>query len=86
MAKTAKKQKKKTTTPISRYIKVFWILFGSGILLVFLIFFLTSLGVFGELPDETSLENPEKDLATQVISADGKTIGKFFNENNWRKI
>ena len=81
MAQSAKNNKKKTANTFSKYIKLFWILFGSGVLLVFLIFFLTSLGVFGSLPDETSLENPEKDLATQVISADGKTIGKFFNEN-----
>lgn len=50
-------------------------------LLVCLLFLLAAWGVFGSLPDETSLENPEKDLATQVISSDGVVIGKFFREN-----
>ena len=49
--------------------------------MILLLFLLASWGVFGSLPDETSLENPEKDLATQIISSDGKVIGKFFKEN-----
>src|SRR5699024_7587638 len=30
---------------------------------------------------ETALENPEKNLATAIISSDGDTIGKFSKEN-----
>ena len=49
--------------------------------LLLLVFYL-HLGVSSEvLPDETSLENPEKNLATEIISSDGKTIGKFYKEN-----
>ncbi len=58
-----------------------WRLFFGGLLAVFLLFFLTSLGLFGKLPTFEQLENPENDLASQVISYDGETIGKYFKEN-----
>ncbi|MFI1772701.1 penicillin-binding protein 1A [Thalassobellus citreus] len=81
MAKT----KKSTKTPVqdfSKYIRWFWILFLGGILSVVLIFLLASWGVFGDMPDHTQLENPETNLATEIISSDGKTLGKFyFNDN-----
>lgn len=78
-AKTIKKKGNQPET--KKHIKTFWKIFGVGILLILLIFLLASWGVFGSLPDETSLENPEKDLATQIISSDGQVIGKFFKEN-----
>ena len=83
MAKQAAKKtgQKKDHNPNIKHIKTFWKLFGTGVLLVFLLFLVTSWGFLGSLPDETSLENPEKDLATQVISSDGEVVGKFFVEN-----
>ncbi|HPF09876.1 MAG TPA: transglycosylase domain-containing protein [Flavobacteriaceae bacterium] len=75
------KQTKQETSDLKRHIKTFWKLFAGFVLLVLLIFLLASWGIFGKLPDETSLENPEKDLATQIISSDGQVIGKFFKEN-----
>jgi penicillin-binding protein 1A len=34
------------------------------------------------MPDHTVLENPKTNLATEIISSDGKTLGKFyFNDN-----
>ena len=33
------------------------------------------------MPDFAELENPENNLATEIISSDGRTIGTFFNEN-----
>lgn len=73
------KKNKKTTT--SKYTKWIWRLFLGGIAFVFLIFLLTSLGVFGKLPTFEELENPENNLATEVISIDGVTLGKFYREN-----
>ena len=61
--------------------KLFWKLFLAGITFIFLLFLLASWGVFGKLPDETNLENPEKNLATEIIASDGKTLGKFYKEN-----
>jgi len=83
MAKQATKKpaRKKPKDPVKRYIKIFWMIFGSGVFLLFLLFLLASWGAFGRLPDEGWLADPEKDLASQVISEDGKVIGKFFKEN-----
>jgi penicillin-binding protein 1A len=79
--KTQITKKKKTQDANSKHAKKVWMLLGVGVLLIFLVFLLASWGLFGSLPDETSLENPEKDLATQVISTNGVVIGKFFKDN-----
>src|SRR5690606_9841365 len=73
--------KKKTQNDVGPHIKTFWKIFGGFLLIILLFFLLASWGVFGSLPDETSMENPEKNLATEIISSDGKTIGKFYKEN-----
>lgn len=74
-------RKKSSPDPLKRHIKTFWKIFGGLIGLIFLLFILASWGVFGSLPDETSLENPEKNLATQIIGSDGVTLGTFYKEN-----
>ncbi|MGK0386718.1 MAG: penicillin-binding protein 1A, partial [Patiriisocius sp.] len=74
---TKKKKAKRKFSPI----RIFWLLLISGITAFILLFLLASVGAFGSLPDETSLENPEKNLATEIISTDGKVIGKFYKEN-----
>ncbi len=81
MAKKKSPNKKKEQRDVNRHIRTFWKIFAGFVLFVLLIFLLASWGVFGSLPDETSLENPEKNLATEIISSDGKTIGKFYKEN-----
>ncbi|SFN45877.1 penicillin-binding protein 1A [Bizionia echini] len=79
--KEAKKQAT-TTNEFQRYVRWFWTLFLGGISAVILLFLLASWGVFGELPDYTILENPKTNLATEIISSDSKTLGKFyFNDN-----
>ncbi|WP_412559653.1 penicillin-binding protein 1A [Winogradskyella sp. MIT101101] len=81
----AKKKTTKSKTEVldfSKYIRRFWILFASGIFAFVLLFLLASWGLLGEMPDHTRLENPETNLATEIISSDGETLGKFyFNDN-----
>ncbi len=77
--KTIKKKRKPKTQ--YRNIKMFWGFFGIGLFVIFFVFLLASWGFFGKLPDETSLENPEKNLATEIVTIDGTTIGKFYKEN-----
>ena len=81
MAKQQKNRKKKPQDETTRHKKTFWKIFTGVIGFVFLVFLLASWGILGSLPDETSLENPEKNLATEIISSDGQTIGKFYKEN-----
>lgn len=81
MAK-AKKETATVSTNFSKYVRWFWVLFSTLILGVALVFLLASFGVFGEMPDHTVLENPKTNLATEIISSDGQTLGKFyFNDN-----
>ncbi|WP_456376074.1 penicillin-binding protein 1A [Lutibacter sp.] len=75
------KKKETTTNHFSNYIKWFWITILGGTSVVILLFLLASWGVFGTLPTFEELENPEHNLATEVISIDGKTLGKYFKEN-----
>ena len=65
----------------SHYIKKFWTLFIYGIIALIAFFFLASWGFFGEMPSFDELENPNSNIASEIISADGKTIGKFAYEN-----
>jgi penicillin-binding protein 1A len=63
------------------YIKRFWIIILGGFSLVLVLFLYTAWDPFGVLPTFEELENPETNLATEVISIDGKTIGKYAKEN-----
>ena len=76
-----KKNNKSADAGFSLYIKRFWQIFAIGIGSVFLIFLLASFGLLGHMPSFNDLENPESNLATEIISSDGETIGKFYNEN-----
>ncbi|MBL4938769.1 MAG: transglycosylase domain-containing protein, partial [Lutibacter sp.] len=75
------KKKATKSNQFSNYIKWFWIAITSGVLAFIGLFLLASWGVFGSLPTFEELENPEKNLASEVISIDGKTLGKYFKEN-----
>jgi membrane carboxypeptidase/penicillin-binding protein len=33
------------------------------------------------MPKFEELENPETNLATEIFSADGETLGKYYSEN-----
>ena len=80
MAKKRKKKQKKTN--YSGPIKLFWSLFVAGLLIVACIFGSAALGFFGPMPPLEQLENPKTNLATQIISADGEILGKFFYNDN----
>jgi penicillin-binding protein 1A len=74
MAKKKKEEKKS----ISRK---FWLAALLLLLLPFIMVWLVSMGTFGKLPDTDQLENPKTALATEVLSADGVVIGKYYNDN-----
>ena len=78
----AKTKKKKNIPSFFKFIKWFWIVFGIGIFSVLLLFLLASWGAFGEMPTFERLENPQTNLATEIISADGETLGKFYLDDN----
>lgn len=65
----------------SVYVKKFWKFFIYGFLGLILFFLLASWGIFGSMPSFDELENPNSNVATEIISADGETLGKFYLQN-----
>lgn len=64
-----------------RIVKIIWISFIAGISSFFLLILLISIGVVGYIPPFDELENPKTNLASELISSDGKVIGKYYIEN-----
>ncbi len=62
----------------SRYTRYFW--FAAIGLVVSIILFFIILSFQG-LPDFKQLENPDFELATQVIDVKGREIGRFYTQN-----
>ncbi|MEZ7506201.1 penicillin-binding protein 1A [Flavobacterium sp. Arc2] len=63
------------------YTKTFWKIFLYGMGAIVLFFLFASWGLFGSMPSFEDLENPDSNLATEVISADGVVLGKYFQKN-----
>ncbi len=69
------------TSRTQLFIRIFWIVFTVPIAGLLLILILINVGAFGYMPDFRTLENPEINIASEVISSDQELLGKFFNEN-----
>lgn len=61
-----------------RLVRWMWALFILGIIAVIATFVILS---FSDLPTIEELENPKSELATEVYSADGKVLGRYYVEN-----
>lgn len=70
-----------TQVNYSDYVRKFWKLFCYTFGGVLLFFLLASWGFFGKMPSFDELENPDTNIATEIISSDGVTLGKFYKEN-----
>lgn len=66
---------------MTRPVKILWRIFFGGILFVIVLFLCANFGIFGKMPSLEELENPEADLASEIISADGLLMGKYYSEN-----
>ena len=75
------KKKQNATSGKSKAIRNLWMGFGGLLLLVILFFACVSWGLFGAMPSFEELENPQTNLATEIISADGKLLGTYYVEN-----
>ncbi|WP_299054400.1 transglycosylase domain-containing protein [uncultured Polaribacter sp.] len=72
---------KKKTTNFKKQVKWFWGVVLGAFFMLIMIFLFASWGLLGPLPTFEELENPENNLATEIISSDGKTLGKYAAEN-----
>ncbi|TDW50313.1 penicillin-binding protein 1A [Flavobacterium sp. 270] len=66
---------------INYYKKKFWRIFAYTLLGILAFFLFASWGLFGSMPSFEDLENPDSNLATEIISSDGVVIGKYFKTN-----
>lgn len=66
---------------INYYKKKFWRIFAYSLLGILAFFLFASWGLFGSMPSFEDLENPDSNLATEIISSDGVVIGKYFKTN-----
>ena len=72
-----------------RYKELVWYrkiinLFLSFIVLFFLYLFLVDINflwLFGKSPGLHSISNPQQSVASEIITSDGKVLGKYFREN-----
>ena len=61
-----------------------WILFLAGTISIFSLFSMVKNdfnGWFGGLPSLQDLEKPDPDLSSELISADGVSLGKYYRKN-----
>ncbi|MGO4819976.1 MULTISPECIES: penicillin-binding protein 1A [unclassified Flavobacterium] len=72
---------KNNTGDFKYYTKTFWKFFLYGLSAIVLFFLFASWGIFGSMPSFEDLENPDSNLATEIISSDGVVIGKYFQKN-----
>lgn len=75
------KNDKLSKEDVKRYTRNFWKIIIGCIALGFLFILSVRLGLFGPLPSFKELENPKNNLASEVISADGKVLGTYFAQN-----
>ncbi len=69
------------TIKLKKYIRWTWLIILSPFLLFLLLTILLWTGAFGSLPSFEELENPHSNLASEVFSGDGKSMGKYYIEN-----
>ncbi|WP_432222559.1 penicillin-binding protein 1A [Flavobacterium sp. TMP13] len=78
---TKKNNISKNNTDFKTYTKRFWKIYIYGLLGTITFFLFASWGIFGSMPSFEDLENPDSNLATEIISSDGVVIGKYFQTN-----
>ena len=60
----------------------FWSLFLGGILVVWLVMWLITKGALGYLPPLEELRNPKNTFASEIISSDMQSLGRYYRYEN----
>lgn len=66
---------------IRKYIIITWVIVLTPLFILSLYILLAANGWLGFMPSFQELENPKSALASEIISADGKVLGKYYIEN-----
>lgn len=78
--KTKKSSKQPRPFSLKRMLFTTWGIFVAGILGVFILFWGTSHGLLGEMPDIADLENPDIYVSSEIYSSDGVLLDRFETE------
>ena len=66
---------------ITKYLIILWSLYTLPVLLFIVIMLLIGHGKMGFMPEFAQLENPQTNLASELITEDNELLGKYFIEN-----
>ncbi|CAN5384282.1 transglycosylase domain-containing protein [soil metagenome] len=69
-----------------KYCWIFFFVFVFGLPLYVFSVGINLFGLFGEMPSLTEIENPENDLSSELISADGVSLGRYFRYENRSQV
>src|SRR5690606_15787125 len=75
------KNSKLSEADIKRYTRTFWKILVGIVCFGFLFLFSVRLGLFGKLPSFDDLENPNSNLASEILTEDNKVLGTYYVEN-----
>src|SRR5688572_22827956 len=67
-----------------RIVKTVWILFFlfiAGLPLYVYMVKVNAFNLFGEMPRVAAMQNPENDLSSELLTADGASLGMYFRFN-----
>jgi len=73
-----------SSTKAIKYTRIFWLVVAIPALIFFIIIILAASGHLGYMPKIEDLENPRINLATLIISDDGKILGNIYYKNQNR--
>lgn len=65
----------------TKYLFILWSLYTLPLVLFTIIMILIGHGKMGFMPEFAQLENPQTNLASEIITVDGELLGKYFVEN-----
>ncbi|MFN8291836.1 MAG: transglycosylase domain-containing protein [Chitinophagaceae bacterium] len=71
---------------MKKAVRIFWIIFFSGVALFITLILLANFGAFGKMPSLSELENPSILQASEVYSDDGTLMGKYYREDGNRSV
>lgn len=75
-----KSDKKTKSFSLKKMLLLIWGIFLIGILGIFILFWGTSHGLLGEMPDVADLENPDIYVSSEIYSSDGVLLDRFETE------
>ena len=79
--KRESKTSKLTAEDISRYTRTFWKILVGGVAFVVVFLLCVRIGLFGTLPSFDELENPQSNLASEILTDDNKVLGTYYKQN-----